>query len=58
MNAPAMQLDEVAADRKPEPEPTVFACGAAVSLAEPVEYVRQELGRDTPSVIADDDLSM
>ena len=54
----AVQLDQVAHDGEPEAEPAVAARGGAVELAEAVEDVRQELGRDAGAVVGDDDLDV
>ena len=42
----AVQLDQVLDDRQPQPEAAVAARGRGVRLAEALEHVRQELGRD------------
>ena len=52
-HAPAVQLDQVAHDGETEPEAAVRARGAAVGLAEALEHVRQELGRDAAARIGD-----
>ena len=52
MTVTAVQLDEVADDGEPEPEPAVLSRGAHVGLPESVEDERQELGRDAlPRVV-------
>ena len=52
----AVQLDEVAHDREAEAEAAVRARGAAVGLAEALEHVRQEVGRDARAGVGDRDL--
>ena len=49
----AVQLDEVADDGEPEPEPAVRRVMVRVGLAEAVEDVGQELGRDALARVAD-----
>jgi hypothetical protein len=53
---PAVQLDELADDGEPQPQPSLAARAAATGLAEPLEDVRQELGGDPLPVVADDHL--
>ena len=42
----AVQLDQLLDDRQAQPQAAVAAGGGGVGLAEAVEHVRQELGRD------------
>src|SRR6185369_731756 len=51
----AMQFDDISNDGKTDPKTAVRSHVRAVCLTEPVEYLRQELGLDTFTGIADDD---
>ncbi len=55
---PAMRFDDVLDDGQPEPEPAECSSRAAVGLAEAVEDVRQQLGTDALSVVADLNLNI
>ena len=46
LHGAAVQLDDVAHDREPEPEPAGLARRRRIGLAEPLEDVRQEIRRD------------
>ena len=58
VDAAAVRLDEVPADREPQAEPAVRARERAVGLAEALEQVRQELRRDAFAGVADRDLDV
>lgn len=53
---PPLQVDQLPAEREPDAEPRVRARLTHVCLAEALEDVRHELGRDALSVVADLDL--
>src|SRR4051812_22939239 len=46
-----VRFDYVTHDRKAEPEPALLARLDAARLAEPLEYVRQEIGVDAVSAV-------
>ena len=53
-----MQLDDVMRKSQAETQAAVLARGRAVSLAEPLEDVRQELRLDAYAGVADSDLDL
>src|SRR6266436_2255333 len=55
---PPVELDEMAHEREPEPQPAVGPRTAAIALAETVEDEREKLRRDPLSRIADEQLDM
>src|SRR5437867_12480784 len=51
----AVELDQMADDREPEPEAGVNARARAIGLLEAFEDVRQQVGLDTPAGVAHDE---
>src|SRR5688572_18924922 len=54
----AMHFDDVANNRKTEPEAAGFAGRARLRLPEPLEYVREEIGLDSDARVADHDFDV
>ncbi len=53
-----MRLDDLAGNGQAKTEPAMLARKPAVGLAEPLEEVRQEIGRDAAAGVADDDCDL
>src|SRR5437899_8185196 len=58
VDAATVELREVADEREADPEPAVATRASALALSQPVEDIRQDLGRDALPRIADDDLDV
>src|SRR5437879_13797852 len=58
LHRPGVQLHQVPHDREPEPQASVAPAYRAVLLPEAVKYMRQELGLDALTVVADADLDL
>jgi hypothetical protein len=56
--AAAVQLDDVADDGEPEAQAPAFPAGGGIRLAEALEHVGQEFGRDANSSVRDADLGL
>src|SRR5271156_6264759 len=57
-NAPAMHLDELLHQRKPDPEPAMDARQGSIRLREEIEHAGHQLRRNTGAIIADADYGL
>src|SRR5437870_11942656 len=58
VDAATVELREVADEPEADAEPAVATSASALALSQPIEDIRQDVGRDALSRVADDDLDV